>query len=159
MIGYQIILFLHLFLVFRFMSLRLKYSICLESIRRVFMIGSASRPTRFANFPLKYAILKTQRKISKTGPFGLFHYWYQLCAHIRTANIISGENRGFDILVQSNKFSCGGALVSDNIDTNKSIIKKVFQAVEKYSNPGRAFHCLCYNLAFQFLSTRRIYQR
>ena len=96
LIGYHIILFLHLFLVFRFMSLHLKYSICLESIRRVFMIGLASWPIRFANFPLKYAILKTQWKISKTGPFGLFHYWHQLCAHIRTANIISGENRGFD---------------------------------------------------------------
>ena len=43
------------------------------------------------HFPVEIFHFKNPKKISKTGPFGLFHYWYQLCAHISTANIISGK--------------------------------------------------------------------
>jgi len=97
-------------------------------------------------------------KISKTGPFGMFHYWYQVGANIQSSNLTSGTfslcfkpwNSRFQFSIN---FSFGGVAMFGHLDNNKSVVKEICQATEKHSHSRRASHCFHNYLDLQLPST------
>ena len=102
---------------------------------------------------------KTRLKTSKTGPFGLFHYWYQVCVNIKSSNITSGTHRLQNFTTFHKNFSFGVAPLFGHLDNNEIFIEEICQKTKKYSNSRRAYYCFHYHLDFQFLSTWWLYQR
>ena len=92
---------------------------------------------------------KNPAKISKTGPFGLFHYWYQLCAHIGTSNIISGEYK-FEIPVQRHN-SVVVALSCLTILIPTKVLSKMYaKQLKNIPIPGELFIVFVTTLLFSF---------